>query len=84
MALDIHNLVPCHVLEEMGPVPVTSTAWHGVDKRRCCVLCRRMAPGCQIHKYCAKTFKASPILSYFRRRECLCTPYDNTYGDVQL
>lgn len=37
--LDIPNLVTCHLLEEMGPIPVTDTARHGVGEHRCDVLC---------------------------------------------
>lgn len=39
LPLDIHNLVPCHLLEEMGPVTVTNTARQRVGKHRRDVLC---------------------------------------------
>lgn len=47
--LDLHNLVSCHLLEEMGPIPVTDIARHGVGKHRYEVLCCCMERGGSDH-----------------------------------
>lgn len=50
--LDIYNLVSCHLLEDMGSVPVTDAVWH-VGKHRCEVLCCCMERGCSDHEQSA-------------------------------
>lgn len=53
LPLDIHNLVSFHLLEEMGPIPVTHTARHGVGKHRCDVPSCCMERECSVHQHSA-------------------------------
>lgn len=53
--LDIHNLVTCHLLEEMGPIPVTDAPRHGVGEHRCDMLCCCMGRGGSDHQQNAQT-----------------------------
>lgn len=72
LPLDIHNLVRCHLLEEMGPVPVTDSARQGVGKHRHDVLCHCMEE--------CSDYQQSSLASHFRSCHCLGTCSCNAYS----
>lgn len=48
VVLDLRDFISCHLLEEMGPIPVTGTAGHGVNTHRCCVRYHHIETKCNM------------------------------------